>query len=289
MKRVRAFTTQHKTKMEKLMKFKLLLVLLSSTLLCAPAMAQNAGGQAGGVSNGAAGYTPAAGNGIANGNANAGAARAGVNGTNAANRNVNTAANNRSQYLSNMPGVWRVNKLTGLPVYNDRNQQVATIGNILINRQGQAQDIVLNVGGGIFGGHKVLVPYNSIRWRMANLNNGNGAGNSGTVVGAGGGVGNGAVGAGAGVGNGGAGAGVNVGNNTVGAGVGAGNGTVGAGVNVGGASVGVGAGVGNGNAGAGVGAGVGANNNRHGPVAAVLPRATQASLNNAPTFRINQP
>ncbi|HZD89310.1 MAG TPA: PRC-barrel domain-containing protein [Pseudolabrys sp.] len=264
------------------MNWKILVLLASTSLLCAPAMAQNTGATGNAAGNNATAYTPAAGNGIANANDSANARANGTvgAGNGAANGNVNNRTvaangNHRSIYLRNMPGVWRLNKLTGLPVYDRHNHQIASIADVLINRQGQAQDVILNVGGGLFGGRKVAVRYNEFRWRMAHVNNGAGA------YGAAAGVGNGTVGAGAGAG---------IGNNGVGAGVNVGG--VGVGANVGANGAGIGAGAGNSTVGAGVGnanAGAGANNNRHGPVAAELPRATKASLNNLPTFRANQP
>src|SRR4051795_4576810 len=65
------------------------------------------------------------------------------------------------------PGQWRVTKLTGLTVYNDKNEKIGDINEVLIDRDGRAQAVVIGVGGFLgLGEHDVAVPFNALQWSM---------------------------------------------------------------------------------------------------------------------------
>jgi sporulation protein YlmC with PRC-barrel domain len=70
------------------------------------------------------------------------------------------------QYLTeNRPDLWRASKLAGLNVYNEQNEKVGDIREVLVNRQGQAEAIVIGVGGFLGVGERdVAVPFGSLKW-----------------------------------------------------------------------------------------------------------------------------
>jgi len=72
------------------------------------------------------------------------------------------------QFLTQeQPGQWRVTKLTGLNVYNDKNERIGDINEVLINRDGKAEAVVIGAGGFLgLGEHDVAVPFNSLQWSM---------------------------------------------------------------------------------------------------------------------------
>jgi len=45
------------------------------------------------------------------------------------------------------PGQWRASKLNGLDVYNNDNEKVGDIREVLFNRDGKAEAVVIGVGG----------------------------------------------------------------------------------------------------------------------------------------------
>jgi putative membrane protein len=65
------------------------------------------------------------------------------------------------------PGQWRVTKLTGVTIYNDKNERIGDINEVLVDRDGKAQAVVIGVGGFLgLGEHDVAVPFNALQWSM---------------------------------------------------------------------------------------------------------------------------
>ncbi len=60
---------------------------------------------------------------------------------------------------------WRASKVVGLNVYNDKNESVGTINDILIDKSGNAKAAVLGVGGFLgMGEHLVAVPFDKLKF-----------------------------------------------------------------------------------------------------------------------------
>lgn len=154
----------------------LIAAALLSTALAAPAaMAQNTNNN-GANCNANVGFC---GNGSGAGNANA---ANNANQSNNNNGNNNQSANNQPavkkiEFLNSMPGVWRANKLNGLPVFNGQNQQVGTVKNILVDQQGRVAAVVI-AGGDLTNGHTVAVPFKAVQWETQNNNGGGTTGSS---------------------------------------------------------------------------------------------------------------
>jgi sporulation protein YlmC with PRC-barrel domain len=61
---------------------------------------------------------------------------------------------------------WRAPKLIGVGVYGPDDKQVGKIDDLLVDRNGSAQTIVIGVGGFLgFGKKDVAVPFSAMQWR----------------------------------------------------------------------------------------------------------------------------
>jgi hypothetical protein len=61
---------------------------------------------------------------------------------------------------------WRAPKLVGLGVYGPDDKQIGKIDDLLMDRNGAAQTVVIGVGGFLgFGKKDVAVPFSTMQWR----------------------------------------------------------------------------------------------------------------------------
>lgn len=71
--------------------------------------------------------------------------------------NVNTAVHKEGQ--------WRSSKLIGVNVYNDNNEKIGDIEELIIDKSGKVDNVVLGVGGFLgMGEHYVAVPMEKLKW-----------------------------------------------------------------------------------------------------------------------------
>jgi hypothetical protein len=76
-------------------------------------------------------------------------------------------AGNMQFITENRPDLWRASKLDGVDVYNDRNEKIGDISEVLIDREGKAEAVVIGVGGFLgVGEHNVAVPFSALKWEM---------------------------------------------------------------------------------------------------------------------------
>ena len=62
-------------------------------------------------------------------------------------------------------GDWRTSKLVGLNVYNDNNESIGSINELLTDKGGNIKAAVISVGGFLgVGSHLVAVPYDKIKF-----------------------------------------------------------------------------------------------------------------------------
>jgi len=67
----------------------------------------------------------------------------------------------------NTPDVWRATKLDGVSIYNDENEKIGSVDEVLINRDGKVDAVVIGVGGFLgIGERNVAVPFDAIQWQM---------------------------------------------------------------------------------------------------------------------------
>ena len=77
-----------------------------------------------------------------------------------------TASPNTSSFMTDMKaGMWRATKLDGLDVYNNGNEKIGDISELILDQSGKVSAVVIGVGGFLgMGEHYVAVPYDQIRW-----------------------------------------------------------------------------------------------------------------------------
>jgi sporulation protein YlmC with PRC-barrel domain len=67
--------------------------------------------------------------------------------------------------VSSLQGTWRASKMIGLSVYNDNNESVGSINDILTDKNGSIKAVVIGVGGFLgVGEHLVAIPFEKIKF-----------------------------------------------------------------------------------------------------------------------------
>jgi sporulation protein YlmC with PRC-barrel domain len=62
-------------------------------------------------------------------------------------------------------GQWRASKLVGVDVYNEANEKIGDISDVIVDKSGKVENVVLGVGGFLgMGEHYVAVAYDKLKW-----------------------------------------------------------------------------------------------------------------------------
>jgi sporulation protein YlmC with PRC-barrel domain len=62
-------------------------------------------------------------------------------------------------------GQWRASKLVGVDVYNDANEKIGDISEIILDKSGTVANVIIGVGGFLgMGEHYVAVAYDKLKW-----------------------------------------------------------------------------------------------------------------------------
>jgi sporulation protein YlmC with PRC-barrel domain len=62
-------------------------------------------------------------------------------------------------------GEWRASKLVGVNVYNEANEKIGDINDVILDKAGKVENVVLGVGGFLgMGEHYVAVAYDKLKW-----------------------------------------------------------------------------------------------------------------------------
>jgi putative membrane protein len=93
-----------------------------------------------------------------------------------------------SQFITEArPGMWRASQLRGLNVYNNNNEKIGDINDVLVDRDGRIEAVVIGVGGFLgIGEHDVAVPFKALQWAMEDSGSrtaATGTGGAGTTTG----------------------------------------------------------------------------------------------------------
>jgi sporulation protein YlmC with PRC-barrel domain len=65
-------------------------------------------------------------------------------------------------------GQWRARKMMGLNVYNNDNEKIGDIAELILDRSGKVEAVVVGAGGFLgIGERDVAVPYSQITWVFA--------------------------------------------------------------------------------------------------------------------------
>ena len=76
-----------------------------------------------------------------------------------------TAAPAAASDTSSLKGNWRTSKLVGLNVYNDSNESLGSINDLLADKSGNVKAVVIGVGGFLgVGEHLVAVPIDKVKF-----------------------------------------------------------------------------------------------------------------------------
>lgn len=76
-----------------------------------------------------------------------------------------TAAPAAASDTASFKGTWRTSKLVGLSVYNDSNQSLGSINDLLTDKSGDIKAVVIGVGGFLgVGEHLVAVPIDKVKF-----------------------------------------------------------------------------------------------------------------------------
>jgi sporulation protein YlmC with PRC-barrel domain len=76
-----------------------------------------------------------------------------------------TATTPATSDMSSMKGNWRTSKLVGLNVYNDSNESIGSINDMLTDKNGDIKAVVIGVGGFLgIGEHLVAVPMDKVKF-----------------------------------------------------------------------------------------------------------------------------
>ncbi|HVX77794.1 MAG TPA: PRC-barrel domain-containing protein [Bradyrhizobium sp.] len=66
---------------------------------------------------------------------------------------------------SSFQGTWRTSKMDGLKVYNDQNQDIGSIDDLLMDKSGNVKAAVISVGGFLgMGSRLVAIPFEKIKF-----------------------------------------------------------------------------------------------------------------------------
>jgi sporulation protein YlmC with PRC-barrel domain len=62
-------------------------------------------------------------------------------------------------------GEWRASKLVGVNVYNEANEKIGDINDVILDKSGKASNVIIGVGGFLgMGEHLVAVPFEKLKW-----------------------------------------------------------------------------------------------------------------------------
>ena len=76
-----------------------------------------------------------------------------------------TMSDTSSSAPSSFQGNWRASKLVGLSVYNEKNESVGSINDMLTDKNGKIVAVVIGVGGFLgVGEHLVAVPFEKVKF-----------------------------------------------------------------------------------------------------------------------------
>ena len=76
-----------------------------------------------------------------------------------------TATNKVDTSTMHKEGEWRASKLVGVNVYNEANEKIGDINEVILDKSGKVANVILGVGGFLgTGEHYVSVAYDALKW-----------------------------------------------------------------------------------------------------------------------------
>ena len=85
--------------------------------------------------------------------------------TGLASAQTNTGNKDTAGTTVHKEGEWRASKLAGVDVYNEANEKIGDINDVILDKSGKTEKVILGVGGFLgMGEHYVAVPFEKIKW-----------------------------------------------------------------------------------------------------------------------------
>ena len=82
-------------------------------------------------------------------------------------------------------GEWRSSKLIGVDVYNEANEKIGAIEDLIVDKSSRVENVILGVGGFLgMGEHYVAVPMDRLKWSNEPVRTSSTATSDKTTVGA---------------------------------------------------------------------------------------------------------
>jgi len=70
-----------------------------------------------------------------------------------------------SSSVSSAGEMWRSSKLIGVNVYNEANEKLGSINEMILDKEGKITNVVIGVGGFLgMGEHSISVAFNDLKW-----------------------------------------------------------------------------------------------------------------------------
>lgn len=74
-------------------------------------------------------------------------------------------ADSTTSTIAHKEGEWRASKLAGIDVYNEANEKIGDINEVIVDRSGKVANVILAVGGVLgLGEHYVAVAFDKLTW-----------------------------------------------------------------------------------------------------------------------------
>lgn len=74
-------------------------------------------------------------------------------------------ADSTTSATAHKEGEWRASKLAGVDVYNEANEKIGDINEVILDRSGKVANVILAVGGVLgLGEHYVAVAFDKLKW-----------------------------------------------------------------------------------------------------------------------------
>jgi hypothetical protein len=65
------------------------------------------------------------------------------------------------------PDLWRTTEIRGVDVYNDHDEKIGSVDDVLLDQHGNVKVVVIGVGGFLgIGEHNIAVAFNDLHWQM---------------------------------------------------------------------------------------------------------------------------
>ena len=76
------------------------------------------------------------------------------------------SAASKNEQNASATGMWQGSKLIGLNVYNGQNEKIGDIKELMVNKEGRIDTVVIAVGGFLgMGEHDVAVKFSELKWQ----------------------------------------------------------------------------------------------------------------------------